>query len=360
MTSLYLVLLITALLIGSFGWSKNLTKLNTTLTWLFLYLFSIFIGFRSLNSGVDTISYFNYFNAILLGEQTDFSFEKGFELFTYVLTVIGNAEFYVFLLSFLQLLLLLISARILKIKNNLIVLVLFLSFLPGLDMLTNGVRGGLALALGLPILIITAVNRNKFKILNFIPMIIHSSYGIIALISLLINKFSSVKLNIFLFIANIILFAMWLILTPLSLLGYLETFSSDSGLIGKLVRYLLIDKQLMSLSVKLYFMFVSISFSVIYFLCLKLNRAVYSDVRLTRIVFITLAGQFLYALISFSEYSYRFMYLVYPLQILMLSYVVDKYMSGSARNILIFFICALGISLTYSTKTFYSFELLSL
>ena len=144
------------------------------------------------------------------------------------------------------------------------------------------------------------------------------------------------------------------------MLSLIEVYSQNLSYLGKLVRYLLIEKQLMSLSVKLYFVSISVLFSCVYFLTLKLYNESKLDEVLSRMAFILLSIQFVYALFSFSQYSYRFMFLAYPIQVIMIAYVLDKYYSGILRNIIAFLLCFFGVLTTYTTKNFFSFDLLSL
>jgi hypothetical protein len=296
------------------------------------------------------MSYFNYFNDISSNKAPLYAFEIGFTYFTHLIAELTSVEVYIFLLSFLQLFFLYLSCRLLKIENRLFCIVLFIAFMPGLDMLTNGTRGGFSLALGLLILTITVIRNNKFALLNFFPILLHASYGILSMISLFVKRFSRQKIHVLLFVANLFLFTTWIFINPLSMLGFIEGFSQELNYLGKLVRYLLIEKELMSLSVKIYFIIVSVLLTSIYFLTLMTNEKAKNDEILSRMAFIILSGQFIYALFSFSQFSYRFMFLVYPIQVLMAAYVIDKYFSGVSRNILVFLILIVGVLPTYTTK----------
>jgi len=360
LTIVYLVLLIIALLLSGFGWSKKLKKINAPLSWFFIYTFSILIGFRSQYSGVDTKEYYKYFNDISDRITPYFTFEPGFTFFTLFMTEITTVEVYIFVLSFIQLLFIYLSAKVLKITNGLLTVVVYLSFIPGFDMLTNGIRGGMTLSISLLFLSLTVISKNKLAVLNFIPSVMHASTVIVAVASIFTKKFAHVKINTLIFSLNLTFFILWLFINPLSLLDVFSKTSKEVGYLGTLIRYLIIEKELMSFSVKLYFICLSILFSLLYFLTLKYNKESRTDDILTRLAFIGLSTQFIYALFSFSQYSYRFMFLAYPLQLLMFCYIMDKYYSGVHRNLIIFSICFLGLITTYSTKTFSSFKLLSL
>lgn len=360
MKELYLVMLLLGLLLSLFGWLRGLVLINSLLAVIIVYIFSIFIGFRSESSGVDTASYLNYFNSLKKNENTNFSFEIGFEYFSYYLSQITTGDIYIFLLSFIQLMFITLSAKNLNIKNIIIVPILYLSFLPGLDMLTNGIRGGSAIAIGLPLLMITVIKRNRLAPLNFLPMLFHASYGIISLISLFTNSFSSVRNNKIIFIASILFFCTWLIIEPYFILEKVNFLSGSFSVFGKLVRYLLIEKELMSSSVKLYFILLSLSFSFFYFYIINSCTKAKQDILLNKLAFITLVGQLVYAFVSFGEYSYRFMFLVYPLQIILTAYILDNYVSGLRRLFFLILFVLTGSVITYSSNTFQSFELLNL
>lgn len=360
MSAIYLSLLFFSVILSGVGWSKEVNKLNAPFSWFFIYAFSVLLGFRSRFSGVDTMSYFNYFNDVSSNQTPDYSFELGFTYFTFFMTSITSVEIYIFFLTFIQLLSLYLSCKLLNIENKLLCIVLFIVFMPGLDMLTNGLRGGVSLAIGLVVLVATVIKNNRLAALNFLPMLIHASYGILAIISLFTQRFSRSSIHTLLFSLSLFFFTVWVFVNPLSMLAVIEGYSQESNYLGKLVRYLIIEKELMSFSVKIYFIVLSILLSSIYFFTLKVNDKSKKDEVLSRMIFIILSGQFLYALFSFSQYAYRFMFLVYPLQIVMVAYVIDKYFSGLFRNILIYVLLVLGVLSTYTTNSFSSFELLSL
>jgi len=320
----------------------------------------VFIGFRSKFSGVDTKAYYKYYNDLKERVVPDFVFEPGFTFFTQLMTTTISVEVYIFTLSFLQLLFIYLSAKLLNIDNKLIAVISFLAFIPGLDMLTNGLRGGVALNIGTTLLVVSVINKNRLAILNFIPAFIHASYVIVAITSLFTKIFANLKMNLFILSCSLCLFILWLFINPLSLMSVFDDTSNQVSYTGRLVRYLIIEKELMSFAVKLYFIILSLSFSFFYFFTLRYNKTSREDDILTRIAFITLSIQFIYALFSFSQYSYRFMFLAFPLQILMFSYIMDKYYSGMIRSLIVILICSLGIITTYSTQSFSSFNLLNL
>lgn len=363
MNLIYIILIVLALIIAGFGWSERLKKINAPLSWFFIFIFAVLIGFRSSDSGVDTIAYYNYFYDIKYRITPYYTFESGFIFFTEFMTKITNVETYVFTLSFLQLLCIYLSAKRLNINNKLVAIVLYLSFIPGFDMLTNGLRSGLALSVGLLILVCTTIYSNRYVLLNMFPILMHTSYTIITIISFFTKRFSGYKMNYFIFISSITFFVLWLVVNPIIIVSFFENISSQAsafGRLGRIVRYLIIEKELMSFTVKLYFMILSLFFSFLYFYTSKKQANARNDEVLTRMAFLALSIQLVYALCSFSQYSYRFMFLAFPLQALMFCYIMDKYYSGVMRSIIVLAVCFLGVLSTYSTKTFSSFKLLNL
>ncbi len=363
MTIFYILLLVLALLISSFGWSNKLNKLTAPFAWFFIYAFAILIGFRSAESGVDTIAYFDYFYDIKYRIPPYYTFEPGFIFFTEFMTKFSSVEVYVFTLSFIQLFFIYLAAKRLGINNKLVAVIVYLSFIPGFDMLTNGLRSGFALGIGLLILTSTVIYKNKYVLANILPVFMHTSYTIITLVSLFVKKFSGHRINTLIFSSSLFFFCIWLVVNPVVIVNFFESISSQAntfGRLGRIVRYLIIEKELMSFAVKLYFIVLSLFFSCIYFYTLKHAPSAKEDNVLTRMAFLALSIQLIYALCSFSQYSYRFMFLAFPLQALMFCYIMDKYYSGALRSLIVFIVCFLGVLSTYSTKTFSSFKLLDL
>ena len=90
---------------------------NFALSFIYIFIFSIILGFRTFDSGVDTQSYVNYFHSISNLETPEFHFEIGFRYFTILFSLLVEDYFYVYLLTFLQLFFLFVTGLLLRIKN---------------------------------------------------------------------------------------------------------------------------------------------------------------------------------------------------------------------------------------------------
>ncbi|MFY8273986.1 EpsG family protein [Pseudoalteromonas sp. SSDWG2] len=358
MNFIFICFLSIFVLLASFGWSIKVSRINSTLSILFITFYSTFIGFRSSISGSDTLSYINYFEDIKHGNSPAFGFEIGFELLTRFFVLFDRVDIYIFFLTFSQMLLVYVAACTLKLKNKILVLILYVCYLPGLDMLSNATRGGLALSLGLPILVFTVVRNRGSRVFNFLPLMFHSSYLILAINGLLSKRFSGYRLNFFLFSFSIFFFIFWLVFPPELIVRIADGFSKEGSNVGKFARYLLLERELLSFVVKMYFVFVSVVFSLFYISFSFVNRKIIEDDYLSRLAFVVMSTQLLYAVVSFSEYSFRFMYLAYPIQVLMVCYIFENYFRTIYRPFWAFLLAFLGFSMTYTTKTFGAYELL--
>lgn len=355
----FVIILLVAGLYSAVGLLSKKALINDVFNFIFIFLLTVFIGFRSVESGVDTKSYYDYFYLLASG-QGGGVFEYGFELLTDFFILIGSVEFYIFFLTAVQLFAIYLAAMLMGLKNKLVVVVLFLAFLPGLDMLTNGMRNALALSIGVPIFIFTVVNRNQFKFLNFFPVLFHLSYSINAFFSIVVNRYASIKMNLYISLFVLFFFILWQITTPILFLDNIKGFTEGYGGLSKLIRYALLEKELLSRSVKLYFLVVSLFFSLMYIVVIGVVKNARKDHKLIKLAFFCLLVQGVYALLSFSEYSFRFMYLAYPFQIIMVSYLLENYIKRIWRTLILLSVFLANIFVTYNTETFQSFTLLDI
>lgn len=334
----------------------NYRAINISLSLIFVLIFSCLFGFRTFDSGVDTQSYVDYFQSISRSETPEFSFEIGFKFLTSVLSLLIEDYLYIYLVTLLQLLFLLIAGLLLRVKNVSLLILLYVSFLPGFDMLTNGVRSGLALSFGLCLFAFIARANHKFinAVIGFAPSLLHASYLIVYILSLFSYGVNSLrKINYILFF-SIFISLSFVFIDDAFILEILAPFTSDYGLISKLIRYALIEKELMSLSVKLYFLFLSISLSLLNFWLIN-KRSIKSDVSI-KLYSISVLLFLSYSLLSFSEFSFRFMFLAYPFQIVLLSFLIENSIIQRYEKVILMSLLFFSIFITYSTDTFSKFK----
>lgn len=349
--------LIVFTLVGSLGYFKYHTMAERSLSILFVFIYSVFIGFRSIDSGVDTSAYYDFF--LLTHKQgLQDQFEIGFNYLVYISSLFMSVEVFIFLLSFIQLVFIVLSAHLLGIKNTVLVVVLFVAMLPGLDLLTNGLRSGFSLSIGILLFVLLIRSSTILKTLNGIPILFHNSYFFLAFFSL-VPVFSA-KSICRVICLSYILFFLWFFLEPTPLLLLIEGYSQGIGVVSRLVRYLIIEKELMSSSVKFYFIAVSCMFSTFFLVAVKREMSITRDRKALSLLTVAVLMQLVFACVSFSEYAFRFMLAGFPIQVLCYSYILEKCFTVEKRMIFALVFIIANLLITYSTATYTRFELIRL
>ncbi|GGZ00473.1 hypothetical protein GCM10007169_16730 [Shewanella fodinae] len=306
---------------------------------------------------MDTHGYVEFYNNLLV-RPSDFyqQFEPGFYYFSLATTVFDSYEAYIFLITAFQLVLMYVSIKLLNCRNAILPLAMYVSFVPGLDMLTNGIRGGLALSIACFCITFSL----RFNILNRISVIIASSVHYSILIVLFVQFISSFKLKYKLLVRlNVLvffIFLFWRVMDVSQLLAILDSYTKGYSVFSKFVRYLVIEKQLMDENVKLYFMVVSLLLSVTILYLSKMVQHIEEDNIFIRLFYISTLLLLLYAAVSFSEYAYRFMFLAYPFQILLIAYLSERTKCPVKTQCLLYAMALAMAMVTYTTKTYSSFE----
>lgn len=329
----------------------------TALSLIFIYLVSLILGLRGEFSGVDTHGYIEFYKNLLIRPSDFFQqFEFGFYYFSLVTTVFNSYEAYIFIITVIQLVLMYASIKLLGCRNSILPLVMYVAFVPGLDMLTNGIRGGLALATACFCIVFSL----RYNILNRISSIIACSIHYSILIVLFVQFISCfkirykllVRLNLLVFL----FFLFWRVIDVSQFLAILDSYTKGYSVFSKFVRYMVIDKQLMDESVKLYFMAVSTLLSLIILYLSRTIQNIENDIIFIRLFYISTLLSLLYAAVSFSEYAYRFMFLAYPFQILLIAYLFEKMKSAVRTQCLLYVMVFIMTMITYTTRTYNSFE----
>ena len=353
----YVLLLEGLLLVTSLLWLRKGGVHYAIAAGISIFVICSFIGLRSTTSGVDTFDYYTYFTS---KDVVDQGFEPGFVFITKVLRFVFSAELYFLFIAILQGAALVLAGRMLGIKNSALTLIAFLSFIPGLDLFSNAVRNGLALTIGMPLLVGTAITGRRFKYLNLLPATIHLSYGLISAISFTVRRFASVKSNVILFVFSILFCFLGFRLSSAMLASHLDSVPKGYVGISQIIKYMLLENELLSDAVKLYFAVVSLLFSIFYFIVLGVDKASRQDIVLTRLAYVSLSIQLCYMIVSFSEYAFRFMFIAYPLQILMFVYVAERYIKVVWRVPIVILVLTVNIAVTYSTNTYATYQLLDI
>lgn len=321
-----------------------------------LLLFSFFIGFRSIDSGTDTREYHNYFQYI-----NDFSgrFEFGFEIITHIIKSFFDYQIYFFLICFLTLLFLVISCHLNNV-NSLIFLGVSLSFLPGLDLITNGIRNGLSISLAIFILSFSMYKGRRVTVamlLSPISATIHISALVVTIFLPIASFISNAKFRVkLIYFISIFLFLLFNFIGMDFIREIVFPYRSQMGFVGKVSRYILLDDELLSPTVKLYFYIVSaylMWFTVVHLEQIN-NEAI---ILLTKV---SLLGFLAFSILYFSAYSFRFMLLFFFLQVMTCSYIItENFCRPRAKFFFVIFVF-INMVLTYMSKTYYNMTLLEL
>lgn len=350
----YIFVMITVILTSVVA-IKFYSSSRDLISYCFIILISLILGFRSLDSGTDTRAYVDYFNNIY-GSLGDF--EIGFEFLTIAINEIGGSGIYLFLICLFTLIFISISAKLTQ-TNQLITIFSTLSFVHGFDLLTNGIRNGLAVSLSVLLIVaVTSYNRNVL-VRIFAPALggfIHvSSYVFPLLAMILWRNFQSKSVLLFLCIlalGSLFLggqFAIDIIL------NYAILHAEGVGFLNKAARYVLLDQEILSQHVKYYFLAISaiITFVILYFYGLLSNEAIKLLARIGILGFVTSATLF------FSAFSYRFFVLFFIPQILVFSHILGlNSISVKWKFVMLIFVL-MNFIVTYTTNSFVNMNLLA-
>ena len=323
-------------------------------------IFSSVIGLRSFESGTDTLVYVSYFNSVDEGVG---DFELLFYYFTLFFAKVSSATTYIFSLSAIPIFLIFFAAMSIKITRPVLIVCLFLCFVPGIDLITNGVRSGLSLSIGLLIAVIFSRYTTQRYLFSFVPIFVHYSY-IMVLVVDLSSKLLSLRTLTIVNILGSLLILFWLLVNAEVVVTYLTDFcfSKSDGIsfvIDKLLRYLINQQSFLSQAVFMYFAFLSIFLGLANFYFIRVrnvssNRPSLLLYRLSTILF------FCFALVSFSPFAYRFMFVAYIFQVFLFGYLIDHLVDGDWAKLIYF--CLIGVStvITYTTTTMTEFSFLDL
>lgn len=319
-------------------------RLNLILIFIF---FSIVIGMRTYDSGSDTLTYLYYFNA--LGENNDASvrsLDLGFGSITRLLYYI-NSESWFYLFSIFSLTFVTFFFANRKVSTYLSsYFVCFIAFLVGLDLISNGIRNGLALAFCFAFFICILRDRAYLSILWLILAIcIHSSsmiYLVFFLPTIFFDDNSKRKLDI--------VFLIYLIFVLFSILGLTKPIIEGiisiipfGGISSRVSAFAAQESDMLAGYMKYYFLVITL---LPYFMFY--NKSDFHRVLIC--MYIILLP---YGLMFFSPSSYRFSFIAYPLIVYVLSNfsILDR-----NKRTALYIILLTSIIVTYGTNTFTAYE----
>ena len=310
-------------------------------------LLGCLIGLRSFDSGTDTLTYVKYFESVTNNPS---SLEPGFYLYTLAFNLFDSQTAYIFSLSVLPLLFVYLAAVRFDVSRPALVVCLFISFVPGIDLITNGLRQGLALSLALWLAAVSA-GRPTLRAMWFtIPTMIHFSSLMVLIADLIAQRLSSKQIN-FLMIIAWVLIIFWQFVSAELLVNLLRgLLGSPIPIFETLLRYLVNTNSILSPTVYLYFLFVSVAFAFISaFLFRRLDRQ--QRLTLASLFNVSVLLFFGFALVSFSGFAYRFMFIAYVFQVVVLGVLLDWRGEQATTKLMYMSLISLGSLVTYTTNT---------
>ncbi|MFA5993834.1 MAG: EpsG family protein [Parcubacteria group bacterium] len=348
-----------AVLLSMLQRNKNFDSIASAFVYLFTFFF---LGLRDEYSGTDTKGYVDYFltGAAVFGDP-----EPAYEIFTKVLREIGNWEFFLFANVAIQLVFISLICSILDFKNKAIVLLAYISFMPGFDMLTNGLRQGLAVTFAILVWAASFYKSYIPKISIFSVILFHKS--MLAYIPLyFISRIKSEKnitflINFFFFLF-LFFIVMWHVVgTMFDMSLFIDYFSfsiyGTSLTFGEKMNVYMTSEQDMLLGVlKYYFLLVIIIFQVTYFLLIKHFTFSKNYSHILKLGFLFFYLTLVYSLSWESPFSFRFMYVSYLPGLLLSLSLIQKYNKNEYYFIAMFFIL-LSAVMTYGSNTYSKFHI---
>lgn len=323
-------------------------------------IFSCVIGLRSFDSGTDTLSYVSYFNSI---HEDRSYFEPLFYFFTLFFAAVSSSVTYIFSLSAIPIFLIFLAALSTKVKRPALILCLFISFVPGIDLITNGVRSGLSLSIGLFLVVMFAQHPIKRYVFNFVPIFFHYSF-IMVLLADIGSKILSLRMLTIINMFGILVIFFWLSVNAEALVTYVTDFywsqdEESSFVVDKFLRYLINKQTFFSKSVFMYFAFLSIFLTLANFYFIRVRKVVSDRISIYLYSLSTLLF-FAFALVSFSPFSYRFMFVAYVFQIFLFGYLMDHRGYGDWVKLMYFCVIFVSCLTTYTTNTMSRFTFLDI
>ncbi|RKQ38343.1 EpsG family protein [Enterobacter sp. R1(2018)] len=346
--SLYGLTVLFAFLIALLCKGLKENSLSAIGTVLIIFLLAVLFGFRTIDTGTDTFAYSTWFSS-LEGSHIFRDFEPLF-------TIIGQAvnlfttDTSVFFTFITGLTLYYISKAGMVFSSILVVplsIVMSVSFVSGIDLLSNGIRNGLALAIASYALLKYLDNGKGFKYLVYITMasMIHSScivFFIIFVIKPLLNE-RYLKIIFYIYIA--IFFA-----ESLKVFDFLFTSISNAGIgshvISRILAFKYQESDMFSGFIKYYFF----AITIIPYLLFKFKY--YVNKRLAIVHYVLLMP---YAMIFSSPSSYRFSYMSFYLMVFILAQAV-LYNNSRPKRLVVYVMIIAMMIITYTTKTSMSYR----
>ena len=327
---------------------------------MILFFSFVFLGLRSSTSGTDTSNYVKYFNS----NKSNEDFEALYNAFTYLLRLISGSAGFIFANVLVQMLLIIVICRIIKLQNTALVLLAYVSFLPGFDMLTNGLRQGLSTCI-VTLIFVLAYQREKIsKIFTFCVVFLHKSalpFGFFYFLAWIKNEKWMFKLINLMAITFLVLIVLWHWinftddLSAITNIMSLPMFDVDQSIGNKFNIYLISEQEILSGAFKYYFLLILSGFLSTFYIYRKQVKSLSHKRHILLFAMLVFFLALPYALIWQSPFSYRFMYSAF---LPGLVFAVKMIEIGNRKTHLLYLVGILLVSaiLTYGSNTYLKFN----
>ncbi len=310
---------------------------------------SIIFGYRTIDTGTDTSTYYSWYEFLGSPNSTR-EFEWLFENIGYTFKTFDiDARFFLFSIAFISCLMLTKAyGKENKSLSGLALCATF-SFIPGMDLLINGVRNGLALAIAsyAAIKFFQDYKKINFLILVGIATLIHSS-AIMFIVALcmpsLSRRFYLIPLYVF-----IVCFFMEIVGTFDALFRLLASAGIGGHYISRLLAFKYQESDMFSGILKYYFFVISLIPAGLYLLNKKIN---------TQLLCFYYTISIPYSLIFSSPSSYRFSFLGYFIVIAIIMDYINKASFLNRQMMYVFLLIMFIITYTTNSAANYTFSLI--
>lgn len=301
--------------------SNRFTAIELYVRFCVVCVFIMIFGLRTLESGPDTGAYRLFFDGYVYGELGEFS-DVGFLFLAELVSLFtSDSKVFVIIIFLLQLLLIFSSFQVLRVKNISFFLIVFVFLMPGFDLISNTVRQGLSVSFGF--LALAFYLRNMITIsgvLFLVSLSIHVSSAVFLLLFFLNSAFWE-KTHKTLLVAILIVFVLSNFFNA-SVAAFLHSLSIPGvggALINKLYNYEAYNDGRLSGIYKVYFFLIYYVPAFILLFHKKKSEKIFSDRHASSVLTFYLVILFIYALISKGTFSFRLLYVIYPILIYILT-----------------------------------------
>lgn len=331
---------------------------------ILVYVFSfLFLGLRDFSSGTDTREYVEGFHSIKHFTHFRQSWDLLYNYFAYFVSIFTDGAGFILINVLVQLFLISVLIKKLGIETKALALLAYITFLPGFDLLTNGLRQGFSTPLALLIILILQNRKGIYKSFVLILLAFHKSILVFLPVFFVMNVVSErakkITINVLLICIPSLILLWHFVKLKSNFSTYILflTFDlSDSQLnMGqKLNAYLVNQSDMLSGIYRYYFLAITCLFLFCIFYFKDRIKDLPNYKQILDFSFLVICLMIPYAVVWISPFSYRFLYIFYLPALLLCVFYLNILKSSKMEFIVMFGILISAI-LTYGSGTFSEF-----